>query len=202
MGRQRDVHQTRSDLNFVGRRDFLKFSSLAVGWTALSTNVGIAVWASKEARAAALPDGINHMSAYEYQVLNRLKKVMLPTEGSPFPGTDKVPVMQVLDAALLGGMEPHILAGLKSGIKYFDAGPKEQHDNKHFSELSDDEAAQFCDAWADGDTAAKRGLVMGLKKLIGLAYWSNPATWPALDYGGPFSRKAGIIPAGNAPMPS
>ncbi|MFK5978149.1 MAG: hypothetical protein QM488_04620 [Rhizobiaceae bacterium] len=201
MNRQKINQQSGNAEFLIGRREFLKISTLAAGWIVLTTNVAAGVWAVKEAAAAELPEGIKFMSAYDYQVMNRLMEVSLPTEGTPFPATG-LPVMQVLDGALFGGMEPHILAGLKAGIKYFDAGPKENFNGKFFTELTDEEARRFCDIWADGEGDAQRGLAMGLKKLLGLAYWSNPAVWPALGYDGPYSRNAGVEQMGNAPMPS
>ena len=73
---------------------------------------------------------------------------------------------------------------------------------KRFTALSDTEAAQFCDAWGNGDQPPQRGLAMGLKKLVQLSYWANPATWAPLGYDGPMTQRLGIKRLGNAPLPT
>ncbi len=201
MSHQHEMEQQQNEARAYGRREFLKMSALIAGWAVLETQVGAGVWATREAQAAEMvPEGINHMTAYEYKVMKRLQDVMLPLDGTPFP--NDVPVLQVLDAALLAGMPPHILSGLKGGIQYFDAGPKKHFKGRHFTDLTDEEAVEFLARWSDGEAPPHRGLAMGLKKLIGLSYWSNPATWPSLGYGGPYSKRAGVELLGNAPRPS
>ena len=140
------------------------------------------------------------MSASEYQVMNRLMQVQLASEGTDLVRASEIPVMQTLDAALMATMAPHILEGLKGGIAYFNDGPKAFY-GKPFVELSDKQAAAFCDTWADSDEVPQRALAMGLKKLIGLAYWANPPTWEPLGYGGPVTEKWNLVSLGNAPLP-
>lgn len=180
----------------MGRRDFLKFSSIAAG---LAAAVGTGL-ISPRAAFASMPEGIKVMSESDYAVFHRLMEVMLPVAGTPLTPLDKIPVMQTLDAALLATMEPHILQGLKGGVKYFNEGPLPMF-KKHFVDLSDAEAIRFCDTWANSNEIPQRGLAMGLKKLVGLAYWANPPTWPPLGYDGPVTDKWGLKYQGNAPMP-
>jgi hypothetical protein len=149
---------------------------------------------------AAVPDGIKIMTANEYQVFQRLMEVMLPTEGTKLVPYQKIPVLQTLDAALLATLEPHVLQGLKQGIVYFNEGPKAST-GKRFVELSDAEAIRFLDTWADSPEVPQRALAMGLKKLVGLAYWANPPTWEPLGYDGPVTRRWKLKSYGNAPMP-
>lgn len=177
----------------LGRRDFLKFSAIAA---ALAAGGLLAPGSAR----AALPPGIKFMSEGEYAVFRRLMEVMLPLEGTSLPPLKDIPVLQTLDGALLATMEPHILQGLKGGIAYFNEGPLAAF-GKRFVELSDAEAVRFCDAWADSAEVPQRALAMGLKKLVGLAYFANPPTWAALGYDGPVSAKWGLQPLGNAPMP-
>lgn len=178
----------------MNRRDFIR-CGVAIASAATLGNLGM----SAPARAA-LPEGVRVMSASEHAVFARLLAVMLPTEGSTLLPAAEVPVMQTLDAALLATMAPHILQGLKGGIRYFDEGPMARY-GKRFTELSDTDAARFCDEWADAPEAPHRALAMGLKKLVGLAYWANPPTWAPLGYDGPVSHKWGLKSLGNAPMP-
>ena len=185
-----------AQIQSMGRRDFLRFGAAAASLAAVSAT---GLLAPATARAA-LPPGIKVMTEGELAVFQRLLAVMLPTEGSALVPPAQVPVMQTLDAALLATMEPHILQGLKGGIAYFNEGPMARH-GKRFAELSDADASRFCDEWANAPEAPHRALAMGLKKLVGLAYWANPPTWAPLGYDGPVSHKWGLKSLGNAPMP-
>jgi len=184
------------------RRDFLKISGLLLGYTGLSSLTALEAFAASHDHSAPIPATITHLAQSEYEVFAHLIKAMLPVEGTKLPSPEKAAVLQTLDSVLLAGMEPHLLVELKGGIAFFDAGPKAAYGGRRFTQLSLDEARRFCDAWADADAPEKRGIVMGLKKLVGLSYWSNPITWPHLGYVGPITKRTNIPPLGNAPMPS
>ena len=49
--------------------------------------------------------------------------------------------------------------------------------------------------------ALQGGLIVSLKTLLGVAYWRDPRTWPALEYDGPVTKKWGIRRLGNMPVP-
>jgi len=171
------------------RRDFVRLAGAA-------SVIGFA-----GATRAALPDGVKFMNDGEAAVFTRLAQVVLPVAGSPLASWTSDGLLQTLDAALLATMEPHILAGLKGGIAYFDEGPMATY-NKRFTALADVEAVQFCDAWGNSSQPPQRGLAMGLKKLVQLSYWANPATWAPLGYDGPMTQRLAIKRLGNAPLPT
>ena len=83
-------------------------------------------------------------------------------------------LLQTLDAALLGTMEPHILAGLKGGVAYFNDGPKAAF-GKTFVELDAAQATHKA-ALAALDIAQK-GLYdkRGLKVIKKIRCNVNPA---------------------------
>lgn len=176
----------------LGRRDFLKFAGAGAALAATGFFPGAA--------QAAVPQGIRFMDEAEFAVFKRLMQVTLPVQGTQLAPLDSIPVMQTLDAALLGGMAPHELQGLKAGVKAFDDGPRKIY-GVPFSKLGDREAAAFCDAWGNSAAAMERGLVTALKKLVTLSYWANPPTWAALGYDGPVSQRWGLKSIGIAPMP-
>jgi len=178
------------------RRDFLKFAAVSAG-VASAGMAGITLPATAW---ATVPEGIRFMGEAEYQMFHRLMEVTLPVTGTPLAPLDQIPVMKTLDAALLAGMAPHVLNGLKQGISFFEQGAVKPY-GKPFSQLDDKDATAFCDAWGDAADPMQRGLVTGLKKLVELAYWANPPTWAALGYDGPVSKRRGLKPLGNAPMP-
>lgn len=171
------------------RRDFLAFAGAALGAAGLG-GPGIA-------RASTLKS----IDADEARIFRRIAEVVLPVQGSALaPWTPEV-LLQTLDGALLGTMEPHILAGLRGGIGYFNQGPVAGY-GKRFVELDDAAAARFLDEWGDAKEALHRALAMGLKKLVQLSYWANPASWGPLGYDGPVTRKNGLKSLGNAPLPT
>ena len=171
------------------RRHFLCVSVSAVAVTAAG------------ASTAATPPKLGFMTEAEAAVFAKLYDVVIPVAGTKLVDLGHATVLQTIDAALLGTMETHILAGLKGGIQYFDQGPVETM-QKRFVQLSNEDAARFCDAWANSALPPQRGLTMGLKKLVQLGYWANPPTWAPLEYEGPLSRKRGLVSLGNAPLPA
>lgn len=188
-GQAADLGTVTAAIGRLQRRDFLRFAGAACA----------AGWAG--GAHAALPANVKFMNEAEAGVFTRLAQVTLPVAGSPLTPWTADGLLQTLDAALLATMEPHILAGLKGGVAYFDEGPMARY-QKRFTALSDAEAVQFCDAWGDSDQPPQRGLAMGLKKLVQLSYWANPATWAPLGYDGPLTQRLGIKRLGNAPLPT
>ena len=180
-----DVGSVLAAIGRLQRRDFLRFAAAGVVATGLAGTA-----------RAALPAGVKFMSEPEAAVFTRLAQVVLPVAGSKLAPWTADGLLQTLDAALLAGMDPHILAGLKGGVKYFDEGPMATY-KKRFAELSDTEATLFCDVWGNSDQPPQRGLAMGLKKLVQLSYWANPGTWAAVGYDGPMTQRLG-----NAPLPT
>lgn len=192
------IAEAAQALRQLPRRQFLRAASAAVAAATAALSVGPSLaWADQS--AAALPT-LKFLDAREAAVMQRLLEVMLPTQGTPLLPLAQVPVLQTLDAALLATMAPHILAGLKGGIGYFNDGPQASF-GKRFVDLSDEQAIRFCDSWANAAEEPKRALSMGLKKLLALSYFANPPTWGPLGYPGPFTRRSGIPSLGNAPLP-
>ena len=188
-GQPADLLAVTTAIGALKRRDFMRFAGAA-------SVAGLAGGSH-----AALPSGVKFMNEAEAAVFAKLAQVVLPVAGSPLAPWTPDGLLQTLDAALLATMEPHILAGLKGGVAYFDEGPMATY-KKRFTALSDVEAAQFCDAWGDSTQPPQRGLAMGLKKLVQLSYWANPATWAPLGYDGPMTQRLGLKRLGNAPMPT
>ena len=184
-------------LNGLSRRHFLRAAAalaVAPGTAGLATSAAATT-------GAGLPAGVRFMNADEAAIFQRVAEVTLPMEGSTLQAWARDGLLQTLDAALLATMEPHILQGLKGGLQYFNEGPQSAF-GARFVGLTDAQASTFCDRWSDSIEPAQRGLTMGLKKLVQLSYWANPATWPAIGYDGPMSRRLGLPMQGNAPLPT
>lgn len=182
-------------LESLSRRNFLKISSMAVGVAAAGTGL-----IAPGSAMAGVPEGINHMSETDHAVFYHLMEVMFPVQGTSLVPPQTLPVMQTLDGALLAMMPPHVIEGLKGGLAYFNDAPKATF-GKSFTELSDTEAGEFCDALANADEVPARALITALKFLVAVAYWAIPPTWTPLGFDGPVTEAWGLKYAGNAPLP-
>lgn len=174
----------------LSRRDFMAFAGAAVGVLAGGTSPVV------QAQAPAFKS----INAAEADIFRRVAEVVLPVSGSPLAPWKPEELLGTLDAALLGTMAPHVLAGLKGGLHYFNEGPVAQH-GKRFTALDDATATAFLDTWGDAKEVPHRALASGLKKLVQLSYWANPASWAPLEYDGPISKRTGLKSLGNAPLP-
>lgn len=175
-------------LQRLSRRDFLR-AAMATAATA----------AASPARAQDAP--LKTLTPAQAGVFVRLAQVVLPVDGSPLVPWTPSALLRTLDSALLGTLPPHILAGLQGGLAFFDEGPV-AHTGRRFTALDDAGATRFVDEWGNAADAPRRGLAMGLKKLVQLAYWADPATWAPLEYEGPMTQRLGLPRLGNAPMPA
>ncbi|HBS79291.1 MAG: hypothetical protein CMK99_15530 [Pseudomonas sp.] len=176
----------------ISRRSLLKTAALVA--TAISVLPSVNAFASE-------PSDGSQMSELERSVFEKLLKISLPTDGTSLIDPNTLPVLQTLEGALLGGMEPHIRQGLRGGIDYFNSGSIEDF-GAEFINLSDEDATLFCDRWAGSDKAPNRALSMGLKKLTVLAYWAIPDTWHPLGYDGPVTERWNLVSLGHAPEPN
>lgn len=191
------LRQAIAAIDRMGRRDFLKGTACAIGGGAF---IGLVGTGGAQAKAT-MPEGLRFMVPAGYAVFHRLMEVSLPVAGTTLAPLSEIPVMQTLDAALLGSMSAAERDGLALGLDMFENGPNAVY-GKPFTQLSTQEAEQFCDQWASSDDAGQRGLVTALKKLVALSYWANPPSWAALGYDGPVSEKWKLKSIGNAPMPA
>lgn len=179
----------------LGRRDFLRVSSVAAGLAA----TGLVSFAPTSAMAQ-VPDGIVHMTADEYAVWHRLMRALLPTDGTTLVDPETLPVLHTVDGAFLATLPPVVLEGLKGGLAYFNDAATEPF-GKPFVALSQEEAAQYCDALAGSDEIPARALFTALKFLTVTAYWAIPPTWEPIGFQGPVTEAWGLEYHGNAPLP-
>ncbi|MEZ5477939.1 MAG: twin-arginine translocation signal domain-containing protein [Thiolinea sp.] len=100
----------------MDRRSFLKFSAAA----SLLGSIG----ALPATHAAETAITLKSIDAAETAVFAKIAEVVLPVTGTPLAPWKPEVLLGTLDQALLGTMEPQVLAGLKDGIAYFNDGPK------------------------------------------------------------------------------
>lgn len=190
--KNRDLDLALDKIARMDRRSFLAFAAAGAA-------VGLMPGIPGSALANEVPQ-LNSINAAHTRVFLKMAEAALPVEDTKLAPWDATVLLQTLDNALLGTMEPHILAGLQGGLDYFNQGPVEQY-SKTFVELSPEQAREFCDQWSDSPEPPRRALEVGIKKLVQLSYWANPGSWAATGYDGPVSDTWGLQPLGNAALP-
>ena len=189
------IESVTDRIDTMGRRDFLRFATVATGLAAS----GLASLAPSTA-TAAVPEGISHMTEDEYAVWHRLMRALLPTKGGSLVDPETLPVLQTVDGAFLATLPPAVLTGLKGGVAYFNDAANGPF-GKPFVDLTDEEAAAYCDALAGSDEVPARALFTALKFLTVTAYWAIPPTWGPIGFQGPVAEAWGLKYQGNAPLP-
>ncbi len=180
-------------LGSLNRRRFLQLA------TATAATLS-GYFATPSGLLAAVPSDARKLDALETEVFARLARLVLPTQGTALVPAADIPILPTLEGALLVGMEPHVRAGVRGAVNYFNTRSVKDFGAK-FVALSDRDGATFCDALANSANVADRSIVMALKKLVVLSYWANPPTWGPLGYDGPVSDKWHLKSLGNAPLP-
>lgn len=192
------------DLGVLSRRRFFRFG-LAVGagtLTAVSTPASAMglPWGKKKDGWEGRPEGIHSLTAQEYQVFDKLRRVLLPTARFNLPSTDEVPVMTNIDD-MIGKLSDNVRDTLQLGVKVFETGSLVTTLKfSKFSSMTDEDALAYVNKWQEG-LFVQRGLMTGLKSVVLFAYWRDSRTWSALEYDGPVTEKWGIKRLGNAPLP-
>jgi hypothetical protein len=185
--------QLEGQLASLSRRRFLK-TGLIVGTSAAT----ILTYPARVFADTGVPTYIKHLSEAEYRLFNKLREVFLPTERfSDLPSTTEVPVMENLDN-MVGRLNSDTRFLLSLGAKTLEFSTL--YKMKRFSSLSNEQALKQVRIWQSG-LALQGGLIVSLKTLLGVAYWRDPRTWPALEYDGPVTKKWGIRRLGNMPVP-
>jgi len=185
--------QLEGQLASLSRRRFLK-TGLIVGTSAAT----VLTYPARVFAETGVPTYIKHLSEAEYRLFNKLREVFLPTERfSDLPSTTEVPVMENLDN-MVGRLNSDTRFLLSLGAKTLEFSTL--YKMKRFSSLSNEQALQQVRIWQSG-LALQGGLIVSLKTLLGVAYWRDPRTWPALEYDGPVTQKWGIRRLGNMPVP-
>lgn len=186
---ERDLLQ---GLQSLSRRRFLK--------AGLSVGVGLAALAhGATAGAVEAPPAVSYkyLGEVEARVLDKLRRLLLPTDKAGLPSSDDVQVMRNLDAQM-GQLGPKARDDLSLAIRGLEYGSLLSF--SRFSRLDDAAAHKQLAAWQKG-AFFKRGIVATIKSFVLLGYWRDPRTFSYLEYDGPVSQKWGIQRLGNVPLP-
>ena len=190
-----------ADLAPISRRRFLRWS-LLTGSAVIGVGVGVAGWLSRsEQDQFLLPDALHHLTHSEFLLFRRATEVLLPIAGSFLLPISDVSLLRNIDA-MMGLLSPSVRKELGAGLAIFDyAALVSGWHGKRFIDLDNHDAVAYFDRWSEGNSV-QRALATVVKKFVYVAYWRDPATWPAIEFDGPVSDKWGLPSLGNTPLPN
>jgi hypothetical protein len=174
-------------MNPLRRRSFLKLGLggaivLAVGGAALKYLVlGYGAMLDAGDKPTAL-------STKEFAIVKALVKALVPADG-PLPSGDALGVAQRVDEELWSAT-PELCAEMKAGLQLFEHGTTLHGMGTRFTALDPAMQRTYMALLLDGGNDTLRQVASGLRQVIHLFYWGNPATWKAIDYDGPLVAKA------------
>jgi hypothetical protein len=176
---------------FLSRRRFLK-ASLVAGGAILGVGGGGLL--ALRGRAPSV-DGLRVLDDHEYQTLESLVQVMLPT-------TDEIPIdvasmdlPRAFDAFLTGEPE-HNVKNLRKALVLVEFGPLVFDKNiTTFSRLPVDERTEHWNSWGTSDRLLQRQVSIAMRKFFNLVYFDHEKVWPYIGYPGPsLKRQHGVTP--------
>lgn len=186
-----DDPATEGLFGFLSRRRFLK-ASLVAGGAILGVGGGGLL--ALRGRAPSV-DGLRVLDDHEYQTLQSLVQIMLPT-------TDEIPIdvasmdlPRAFDAFLTGEPE-HNVKDLRKALVLVEFGPL-VFDKKitTFSRLPVDERTEHWNSWATSDRLLQRQVSIAMRKFFNLVYFDHEKVWPYIGYPGPsLKRQRGVTP--------
>ncbi|MFP1684268.1 gluconate 2-dehydrogenase subunit 3 family protein [Alloalcanivorax sp. C16-1] len=182
----------------LSRRRFLTWALAGTAGVAAVAAGGFALLRRSPLDEQAKPAWAGGLSRQEYHLFDRARVALLPTEGTNLPDTGQVPVVANVQN-MLGYMAPPLRDQLATGLGLFDNAAVVFH-GRRFVDLDPATARDYFDAWSRGN-AIQRTLATVIKQLVYSAYWSDPATWPPIEFDGPVSEQWGLAYLGNAPLP-
>jgi hypothetical protein len=147
-----------------------------------------------------VPGGVAHLDAASYHLFRQLGLVLLPTAGTGLFPADQVPVAEHVDG-ILEALAPEVRKQLFVGLALFDNAAVFSH-GRRLVDLSPEQARAYVESWVDSDSLTQRTLGLVASKLTHTAYWMDARTWPAVEFDGPVSKKWGLVPRGNQPLPA
>lgn len=189
-----------SPLQAMTRRRFLRWTFYSVA-AASACGVAVFAWMKRSPLdEVSVPTGLHSLSAAEYHLFRRATAALLPTDGRRLAPVAKIPVLENIDS-MLALLAPAVRDELSIGLALFDHGALVSGwHGKRFVDLDDAQALDYFDRWAIGNTI-QRTLATVIKKIVYVAYWRDPNTWPPIEFDGPVSDRWGLTSLGNAPLP-
>lgn len=190
------------ELRALSRRRFLTYTLLATatGAAALAGTFSLLARSPKDAQPR--PADIEALTDQEYHLFRAVCAAVLPVDGNAhglLPWT-QVPVLRNIDQLVKQVAQP-ARGDMTTALKIFDnAAVVSGWHGKRFVDLDVEEARAHLAVWNHGN-GIQRALSNLVRKLAYIGYWGEAATWAAIDYDGPVTRRWGLPSLGNAPLP-
>lgn len=165
------------------RRGLLR---LGASTAALGALAGLrAVPASAAPSVAAGAAGLRFFDATSAEILVHVVERMVDTGDPKAPPVRATAAIATIDA-LCAGLDPVLVQPLPLALRLVEWGPF-VFDLRfsRFTRLAPGEKDAALRGWMESRLAVRRMAFHALRNLAFLGYWSQPETWPLVDYAGP-----------------
>jgi hypothetical protein len=162
--------------------------------------------AVKKGAEVAVPPGLKVLDARRYAVVLALVERFIP-ERAGFPSPKTLDTVRAVDAILTRVDDStrreldQLLMLFENALGNFLFGLRA----RPFTAMSAEEQQQVLDEWMTSRLSLRRTGYLALRTIVMGAYYSNPATWPALKYPGPpagvYEPTAPVWKGGGLPRP-
>lgn len=166
------------------RRGVLKKGLL--GGVLLAVGGSVFLATRKSVQVELPSDGLRELTPREFAVVTALAWRLLPKRDG-FPSVDAVEVGKNADR-IVALLDPsaiketkQLLMLLENALPNFLFGRRAST----FTTMSTDEQDAVLNEWRQSGIALRRTGFTALRSLVNAAYFSSPATWPAVGYPGP-----------------
>jgi hypothetical protein len=172
----------------VRRRSFLK-TGLVGGATAAAGLGALSLWPS---RLGSVPAGLRVLSPKEHAVLAAVAARICPGRPGVAPDAAATGVPVLLDAEL-AFHDPDIVDAVRGVLGLFESGVVGLLFGERvrpFTQLGPDAQDAALQAWRSSAVTIRRSSYKLLHGLVAGTHFGQPASWPAVGYGGPPSPVA------------
>lgn len=169
----------------------------------MAISTGLVAGCSTLLGKKAAPEKLRYTSLKPEEVatFSKLIEIYLPTDKYGLPAsTGQVPTLKNIDTMVSHmSVQTRDLLGL--GLWVLEHRPMASFKFKRFSKMETAKAANYIRTLQQGNFI-ERGLLTQIFAVVGVNYWRDPQTWDGLNYWGPVSTNWGVVPLGNAPLPT
>lgn len=171
--------------SFLSRRRFLKVSLVAGGAILGLGGTGLLALRGRAPKVK----GLQVLDAHEYQTLQSLVAVMLPTTNAIPIDAGPMDLPRAFDRFLADEPE-HNVEDLQKALVLIELGPL-VFDKKltTFSRLGVADRAEHWNAWAVSENLLRRQVSIAIRKFFNLVYFDHEEVWPHIGYPGPSMKR-------------
>ncbi len=182
----------------LSRRTFTRLGALSgLGTIALPACTGSDP-ANRHASGDLASGGV--LTAEERLVFERFAEVYIPTADTPLKPLSEVGYVEHIDR-VVAALDKPTIDDIHAALKLFNLGPFVIGLHlRPFTKLGPNDRLAAIGKWESG-FETQRGIVVMIKRLVGVGYLQDVEAARRLGFQGPVSDDAGIVALGNAPMP-